>query len=122
MADYGIKPTRGATGVLISGQTITVGSSSATSFASFNALTQIVAVQFRGGDVYCTFDSRTAPSASSGFQLYNAKAYHWDVNTATAAKMIGVSGSVTSTAQEFQVYPGDTQLPDTSVVKSLAAP
>lgn len=122
MANYGIKPTRTASGALIVSQTISISSSSATSFAAFSALTQVVAVQIRGGDVYATFDGATTPSVSSGFQLYSTKAFHWDVNTAKSVKMIGVSGAVTASLQEFQINIGDTQLPDTSVVKSQSAP
>lgn len=117
MGSFGIKPTRSATGSLVACQTIAITSSSASSWAAFNSSTMVCAVQFRG-DVYATFDGHTTPSVSAGFQLYGTKSFHWDVNTAQAAKMIGVSGTVTASLQEFQIYPGNTTLPDTSVVKS----
>lgn len=120
MANFGIKPTRSSAGVIIAGQALGV-TSAAVAFSAFNSSSEIVVVQFRGGDVYATFDG-TVPSASSGFQLYAAKAFHWDVNTAKMGKFVQVSGGVTAYAQEFQIYFGDSQIPDTSVVKSLASP
>lgn len=108
MGFIGLKPTI-VSGAVIPAQNLPVGSSTA-SFATFNASSQVVALQVLGGNVYCTLDG-TAPSSSNGATLFQDQAYHWGSQTAQRAKFLEVTGAATVYAQECVTAMSSSELP-----------
>lgn len=114
-----IKPTV-SNGNTVAAQNLTVASA-AVSFAAFNTISNVIAMQVFGGDVYCTLDG-TTPSSSNGGQLFNGQTYHWDPQTAQRAKFIRVSTSATIYAQEAVNALDQSNLPlDMSIWKPRAS-
>lgn len=85
-----LKPTVNA-GTIVPAQQLSVGTG-AIAFAKFNTQTNVVALQIRNNDVYCTVDG-TTPSSSNAVVLFTGQNYHWDVQTAQRAAFVQAAGS-----------------------------
>jgi hypothetical protein len=117
--DFGIKPTRTGSGTLAANQSIVNTTGATTSFANtWNASSTLIALEVQTGSSYVTFDG-TTPSATNGHQMFLNQAYHWNIATILSAqfKAIGTNGRVM--ASQFQITPGNTQLPDMGIIKII---
>ena len=88
----------------VSGQTLTVSSSSVSLAATtaFNVSTTNVVLDVQANNVYCTFDGQT-PSSTVGHILYAGQNYTWSKAAAITAKFIRVTSDATIWASEFTV-------------------
>ena len=124
MADFGLKPTRTASGTLAANQSIVNASGSTTAFAntwyatSTAQTASIVALEVQGASSYVTFDG-TSASATNGHVLFMNQAYHWHIETVKAATFKAITTSGRIMASQFTITPGATQLPDMSIIKII---
>ena len=119
MADYGPKPTRTKLGSLAPAQSIVNTSGATTTFSNtFDANTGLIILEVQGASSYVTFDG-TSASATNGHVLFLNQAYHWNVATAQAATFKAIGGSGRIMGSQFMILLDDTQLPDTSIIRTI---
>jgi hypothetical protein len=120
VADFAPKPTRTKGGTVAPAQAITTATTgSGVAFKNtWDVNTSLILVEVLAHNHLVTFDG-TAPTATNGHTLYTGQPVHWNKDTAIAATFLALTGAGTVMGSQFQIAPGDTQLPDTSITKEI---
>lgn len=90
------------TSAQVAGQRLSITSTATSTFAAFNARTDVIVLDVQTGNTYCTFDG-TTPTSTNGHILYSGQAYTWSTAAAIAAKFVATTTTNSIIyASEFQ--------------------